>query len=63
VTAGPRHWRALCWRGVYLSAGDVDGSTVFNPEAHERIEVAVDDVVPVIRLLAASRTESTVPAT
>jgi len=49
--------------GVYLSAGDFDGTTVLNPEAYERIEVAVDDVVPVARLLASSRTESTVPAT
>jgi len=49
--------------GVYLSAGDFDGTTVLNPEAYERIAVAVDDVVPVARLLASSRTESTVPAT
>jgi FMN reductase len=49
--------------GVYLSAGDFDGTTVLNPEAYERIEVAVDDVVPVARLLASSRTESTVPTT
>jgi FMN reductase len=46
--------------GVYLSAGDFDGTTVLNPEAYERIEVAVDDVVPVARLLAAHRAESTV---
>lgn len=49
--------------GIYLSAGDFDGTTVLNPEAYERIEVAVGDVVPVARLLALSRTESTVPAT
>lgn len=49
--------------GVYLSAGDFDGTTVLNPEAYERIEVAVDNVVPVARLLASSRTESIVPAT
>ncbi len=48
---------------IYLSAGDFDGTTVLNPEAYERIEVAVGDVVPVARLLALSRTESTVPAT
>ena len=48
--------------GIYLSAGDFDGTTVLNPEAYERIEVAVDDVVPVARLLASSRTEATVPA-
>jgi FMN reductase len=49
--------------GVYLSAGDFDGTTVLNPEAYERIEVAVDDVVPVARLLASSRIESTSSAT
>jgi FMN reductase len=49
--------------GVYLSAGDFDGTTVLNPEAYERIDVAVDDIVPVARLLASNRTESTVPAT
>jgi FMN reductase len=49
--------------GGYLSAGDFDGTTVLNPEAYERIEVAVDDIVPVARLLASNRTESTVPAT
>jgi len=49
--------------GVYLSAGDFDGTTVLNPEAYERIEVAVDDVVPVARLLASSRTESPAPGT
>ena len=49
--------------GVYLSAGDFDGTTVLNPEAYERIEVAVDNVVPVARLLASNRTESTAPAT
>jgi hypothetical protein len=31
--------------------------------AYERIEVAVDDVVPVARLLASSRTESPAPGT
>jgi FMN reductase len=49
--------------GVYLSARDFDGTTVLNPEAYERIEVAVDDIVPVTRLLASNRTESTVPPT
>jgi FMN reductase len=48
--------------GIYLSAGDFDGTTVLNPEAYERIEVAVDDVVPVARLLAAHRAESSVLA-
>jgi FMN reductase len=41
--------------GVYLSSGDFDGTTVLNPEAYERIEVAVNDVLPVARLLAATR--------
>ena len=40
--------------GIYLSSGDFDGTTVLNPEAYERIEVAVDDVVPVARALAAA---------
>src|ERR1700677_3961785 len=48
--------------GVYLSAGDFDGTTVLNPEAYERIEMAVDDVVPVARLLAAHRVGSSVLA-
>jgi FMN reductase len=41
--------------GVYLSSGDFDGTTVLNPEAYERIEVAVNDVIPVAHLLAAAR--------
>jgi FMN reductase len=43
--------------GVYLSSGDFDGTTVLNPEAYERIEVAVNDVIPVARLLAAARAQ------
>jgi FMN reductase len=38
--------------GVYLSAGDFDGTTILNPEVYERIEVAVDDVIPVAHALA-----------
>jgi hypothetical protein len=30
---------------------------VLNPEAYERIEVAVNDVIPVARLLAAARAQ------
>ena len=41
--------------GIYLSAGDFDGTTVLNPEVYERIEVALDDVMPVALSLAASR--------
>jgi FMN reductase len=41
--------------GIYLSAGDFDGTTILNPEVYERIEVAVNDVVPVARTLAAQR--------
>jgi FMN reductase len=43
--------------GVYLSSGDFDGTTVLNPEVYERIEVAVNDVLPVARLLAAARAQ------
>ena len=43
--------------GVYLSSGDFDGTTVLNPEAYERIEVAVNDVIPVARLLTAARAQ------
>jgi FMN reductase len=43
--------------GVYLSSGDFDGTTVLNPEAYERIEVAVNDVLPVARLLAAAQAQ------
>ena len=48
--------------GVYLSSGDFAGTTVLNPEAYERIELAVDDVVPVARLLATARREAATPA-
>jgi len=43
--------------GIYLSSGDCDGTTVLNPEAYERIEVAVTDVIPVARLLAEARAQ------
>ena len=43
--------------GVYLSSGDFGGTTVLNPEAYERIEVAVNDVLPVARLLAAAQAQ------
>jgi FMN reductase len=43
--------------GIYLSAGDFDGTTILNPEVYERIEVAVDDVVPVAKGIAARRSE------
>src|SRR6201996_4758921 len=48
--------------GVYLSNGDFDGITVLNPEAYERIEVAVNDIIPVARLLAATRAQTATPA-
>ncbi|MFI5758901.1 FMN reductase [Streptomyces sp. NPDC051569] len=41
--------------GIYLNAGDFDGATILNPEVYERIEMAVDDVVPVAEALAAAR--------
>jgi FMN reductase len=41
--------------GIYLSAGDFDGTAILNPEVYERIEMAVDDVVPVAKALAAAR--------
>ncbi|MER7047658.1 FMN reductase [Streptomyces jumonjinensis] len=41
--------------GIYLSSGDFDGTTVLNPEVYERIEMAVNDVVPVARALTATR--------
>ncbi|MFD9665065.1 FMN reductase [Rhodococcus sp. NPDC059968] len=39
--------------GIYLSAGDFDGTTILNPEAYERIEVAVNDILPVAHAMAA----------
>jgi FMN reductase len=42
--------------GIYLSAADFDGTIILNPEVYERIEVAVDDVVPVAKALVAART-------
>jgi hypothetical protein len=39
------------------ASGDFDGITVLNPEAYERIEVAVNDVIPVARLLTAARNQ------
>ncbi|WP_445398441.1 NAD(P)H-dependent oxidoreductase [Streptomyces sp. LE64] len=47
--------------GIYLSAGDFDGTTVLNPEVYERIEMAVGDVVPVARALAAAAERTTAP--
>ncbi|MGW6461265.1 FMN reductase [Streptomyces sp. NPDC055078] len=41
--------------GVYLSAGDFDGTVILNPEVYERVEMAVADVVPVARALTAVR--------
>jgi FMN reductase len=43
--------------GIYLNSGDFDGTTVLNPEVYERIEVALDDIIPVARFLAASSGE------
>ncbi|MFE4827161.1 FMN reductase [Streptomyces sp. NPDC056672] len=44
--------------GIYLSSGDFDGTTVLNPEVYERIEMAVADVVPIARALAAVRSHT-----
>ncbi|WP_328907525.1 FMN reductase [Streptomyces sp. NBC_00234] len=41
--------------GIYLGSGDFDGTTILNPEVYERIEMAVDDVVPVAEALAGAR--------
>jgi len=41
--------------GIYLSAGDFDGTTILNPEVYERIQVAVDDVLPVAVMLSQAR--------
>jgi FMN reductase len=41
--------------GIYLSAGDFDGTTILNLEVYQRIEVAIDDVIPVALGLAALR--------
>lgn len=41
--------------GIYLSAGDFDGTLILNPEVYERVDVAVDDVVPVAVALAKAR--------
>ncbi|MFD8964161.1 FMN reductase [Streptomyces sp. NPDC059568] len=41
--------------GIYLSAGDFDGTTILNPEVYERIEMAIADVVPIAVALAAAR--------
>ncbi|MFD5208650.1 FMN reductase [Streptomyces anulatus] len=46
--------------GIYLSSGDFDGTTILNPEVYERIDMAVNDVVPVARALTAAR--ATAPA-
>jgi NAD(P)H-dependent FMN reductase len=43
--------------GIYLSAGDFDGTTILNPEVFERVELAVDDVVPLMAALVAGRRE------
>jgi FMN reductase len=41
--------------GIYLSTGDFDGTTILNPEVYERIDVAVNDVIPVAQSLVAGR--------
>ncbi len=43
--------------GIYLSSGDFDGTTILDPEVYERIEIAVDDVIPVALHLASSRND------
>ena len=47
--------------GIYLSAGDFDGTTILNPEVFERIDMAVKDVLPVARLIA-DRTSVAAPS-
>jgi FMN reductase len=34
---------------VYASSGDFDGTTLLNPRAYGRIEIAVGDIVPLLR--------------
>jgi FMN reductase len=41
--------------GIYLSAGDFDGTTILNPEVYERVDVAVEDVVPMAIALSNAR--------
>lgn len=41
--------------GIYLSAGDFDGTTILNPEVYERIEIAIDDVIPMAWSLLGAR--------
>jgi FMN reductase len=36
--------------GIYVAAGDFDGTLVLNPEVHARIETAIDDLVPALEL-------------
>jgi hypothetical protein len=36
--------------GVYLSAGDFDGTAVLNPEAYEQIEVSGDALVHTLQV-------------
>ncbi|GAA2251864.1 FMN reductase [Streptomyces amakusaensis] len=47
--------------GVYLGSGDFDGTVILNPEVYERIEMAVDDVLPVARALSAVRAGAPAP--
>ncbi|MFI6528314.1 FMN reductase [Streptomyces uncialis] len=47
--------------GIYLNSGDFDGTTILNPEVYERIEMAVNDVVPVAGALAAVRAGNAAP--
>ncbi|WP_405647013.1 FMN reductase [Streptomyces uncialis] len=47
--------------GIYLDSGDFDGTTILNPEVYERIEMAVNDVVPVAGALAAVRAGNAAP--
>ncbi|MDA8372286.1 MAG: FMN reductase [Nocardiopsaceae bacterium] len=47
--------------GVYASAGDFAGTEILNPEVYARIEVAVDDMVPLLRARTAHRSEEEAP--
>ncbi|MYY07798.1 FMN reductase [Streptomyces sp. SID4919] len=47
--------------GIYLDSGAFDGTTILDPEVYERIEMAVNDVVPVAGALAAVRAGNAAP--
>ncbi len=44
--------------GFYANAGDFDGALVLNSEVYSRIEVGINDVLPILRAISDDSTEA-----